>query len=334
MDNEKFFRSKIVGVGGYLPEKILTNKKLSMRIETSDEWITERTGIKERRIASDKETTSTLGIEAAKNALKNANISAKYIDLIVVATATPDNTFPATAAKIQKNLGCNAISFDVQAVCAGFIYAISVGVAMLKDGHGKKCLVIGADSMSKLLDWNDRSTAVLFGDGAGAVILENSILQNKSVQNGQWGVLATKIFTDGKYYNLLGTDGGVSKNMSTGFLRMNGKEIFKHAVDKLSSSLLMCLEECNMNINDIDWLIPHQANQRIINAVSNKVKIHQNKIISTISIHGNTSAASIPLALDVAIKKGDIKNGDILALQAIGGGLSWGSLILKIGKPN
>ena len=324
----------MTGIGSYLPKNKTSNIDLEKFMDTSDEWIKKRTGINFRHYVEDNEFTSDMGTTAAKLAILDAGLNSNDIDLIIVATTTPDDTFPSTAAKIQKNLGCKAISFDIQAVCAGFIYAISVGVAMLRDGYGKKCLVIGADSMSKLLDWDDRSTAVLFGDGAGAVILENSILQKESVQNGQWGVLATKIFTNGKYYDLLGTDGGVSKNMSTGFLRMNGKEIFKHAVDKLSSSLLMCLEECNMNINDIDWLIPHQANQRIINAVSNKVKIHQNKIISTISIHGNTSAASIPLALDVAIKKGKIKNGNILALQAIGGGLSWGSLILKIGKPN
>ena len=324
----------MTGIGSYLPKNKTSNIDLEKFMDTSDEWIKKRTGINFRHYVEDNEFTSDMGTHAAKLAILDAGLNSNDIDLIIVATTTPDDTFPSTAAKIQKNLGCKAISFDIQAVCAGFIYAISVGVAMLRDGYGKKCLVIGADSMSKLLDWNDRSTAVLFGDGAGAVILENCILQNESVQNGQWGVLATKIFTNGKYYDLLGTDGGVSKNMSTGFLRMNGKEIFKHAVDKLSSSLLMCLEECNMNINDIDWLIPHQANQRIINAVSNKVKIHQDKIISTISIHGNTSAASIPLALDVAIKKGKIKNGNILALQAIGGGLSWGSLILKIGKPN
>ena len=222
----------------------------------------------------------------------------------------------------------------MQAVCAGFIYAVSIGVSMLKDGHGNKCLVVGADSMSKLLDWNDRSTAVLFGDGAGAVILEKKNVKNEFVENDLWGVLSTKIFTNGKYYNLLNTDGGVSTSKSTGFLRMDGKEIFKHAVEKLSSSLLLCLDELQMDIKDLDWLIPHQANQRIINAVSNKVKLPQEKIVSTISIHGNTSAASIPLALDVAVKKGDIKNGNILALQAIGGGLSWGSLILKIGKPS
>ena len=324
----------MTGIGSYLPKNKTSNIDLEKFMDTSDEWIKKRTGINFRHYVEDNEFTSDMGTNAAKLAILDAGLNSNDIDLIIVATTTPDDTFPSTAAKIQKNLGCKAISFDIQAVCAGFIYAISVGVAMLRDGYGKKCLVIGADSMSKLLDWDDRSTAVLFGDGAGAVVLENSILQNESVQNDQWGVLATKIFTNGKYYDLLGTDGGVSKNMSTGFLRMNGKEIFKHAVDKLSSSLLMCLEECNMNINDIDWLIPHQANQRIINAVSNKVKIHQNKIISTISIHGNTSAASIPLALDVAIKKGNIKNGNILALQAIGGGLSWGSLILKIGKPD
>ena len=324
----------MTGIGSYLPKNKTSNIDLEKFMDTSDEWIKKRTGINFRHYVEDNEFTSDMGTNAAKLAILDAGLNSNDIDLIIVATTTPDDTFPSTAAKIQKNLGSKAISFDIQAVCAGFIYAISVGVAMLRDGYGKKCLVIGADSMSKLLDWDDRSTAVLFGDGAGAVVLENSILQNESVQNDQWGVLATKIFTNGEYYDLLGTDGGVSKNMSTGFLRMNGKEIFKHAVDKLSSSLLMCLEECNMNINDIDWLIPHQANQRIINAVSNKVKIHQNKIISTISIHGNTSAASIPLALDVAIKKGKIKNGNILALQAIGGGLSWGSLILKIGKPN
>ncbi len=324
----------MTGIGSYLPKNKTSNIDLEKFMDTSDEWIKKRTGINFRHYVEDNELTSDMGTTAAKLAILDAGLNSNDIDLIIVATTTPDDTFPSTAAKIQKNLGSKAISFDIQAVCAGFIYAISVGVAMLRDGYGKKCLVIGADSMSKLLDWDDRSTAVLFGDGAGAVVLENSTLQNESVQNDQWGVLATKIFTNGEYYDLLGTDGGVSKNMSTGFLRMNGKEIFKHAVDKLSSSLLMCLEECNMNINDIDWLIPHQANQRIINAVSNKVKIHQNKIISTISIHGNTSAASIPLALDVAMKKGNIKNGNILALQAIGGGLSWGSLILKIGKPN
>ena len=322
----------LTGIGSYLPRKTISNNELVKNLDTSDEWITKRTGIKFRHFVENDELTSDMGTNAAKLAILDADLKPNDIDLIIVATTTPDNTFPSTASKIQKNLGCKAISFDIQAVCAGFIYAISVGASMLKDSYGNKCLVIGSDSMSKIIDWKDRSTAVLFGDGAGAVILEKGIMKNKFVNYDQWGILATKIFTEGKHYDLLSTDGGVSKNKSIGFLRMNGKEVFKHAVEKLSSSLLMCLDECNMNINDIDWFIPHQANQRIINAVSNKVKIPHDKIISTISIHGNTSAASIPLALDNAIKKGNIKNGDILALQAIGGGLSWGSIILKLGK--
>ena len=324
----------LTGVGSYLPKNKTSNFDLEKIMNTSDDWITKRTGIKFRHFVEDDQFTSDMGTNAAQLAILDAGLKPDDIDLIIVATTTPDNTFPSTAAKIQKNLGCKAISFDIQAVCAGFIYAVSVGVAMLKDGHGNKCVVIGTDSMSKILDWNDRSTAVLFGDGAGAVILETKIEKKEFVQIDQWGILASKIFTDGEYYDLLSTSGGVSKSKSIGVLRMNGKEIFKHAVEKLSSSLLTCLEKCKMNVNDIDWLIPHQANQRIINAVSNKVKIPQNKIISTISIHGNTSAASIPLALDFGIKEGNVKNGNILALQAIGGGLSWGSLILKIGKPS
>ena len=323
----------LTGVGSYLPKKKVSNNDLAKIMDTSDEWVTKRTGIKFRHFVEDNELTSDMGTNAAKIAILNAGLKPSDIDLIIVATTTPDNTFPSTASKIQKNLGCKAISFDVQAVCAGFIYAISIGVAMLNVGHGNKCLIIGADSMSKLLDWNDRSTAVLFGDGAGAIILEKFSVKDDFFKNDQWGVLATKIFTNGEYYDLLNTDGGVSKTKTIGFLRMNGKEIFKHAVEKLCSSLLNCLEDINMNIKDIDWFIPHQANQRIIDAVSNKVKIPQDKIISTISNHGNTSAASIPLALDFAINNGDIKNGNILALQAIGGGLSWGSVVLKIGKP-
>ena len=324
----------LTGVGSYLPKNKTSNSDLEKFMDTSDEWIKKRTGIKFRHFVEENEYTSDMGTYAAKQAILDSGLKPNDIDIIIVATTTPDNTFPSTAAKIQKNLGCKAISFDVQAVCAGFIYAISVGVSMLKDGHGERCLVIGADSMSKILDWNDRSTAVLFGDGAGAVILETEIEKKEFVQIDQWGILASKIFTNGEYYDLLSTSGGVSKSKSIGVLRMNGKEIFKHAVEKLSSSLLKCLEKCKMNVNDIDWLIPHQANQRIINAVSNKVKIPQNKIISTISVHGNTSAASIPLALDFGVKEGNVKNGNILALQAIGGGLSWGSLILKIGKPS
>ena len=324
----------LTGVGSYLPKNKTSNNDLEKFMDTSDEWITKRTGIKFRHFVKDNELTSDMGTKAAKLAILNSCLKPNDIDLIIVATTTPDNTFPSTASKIQKNLGCKAISFDIQAVCAGFVYAISIGVAMLKDGYGDNCLVVGSDSMSKILDWNDRSTSVLFGDGAGAVILEKKLGKTKIFENDQWGILATKIFTDGEHYDLLKTDGGVSKNQKTGFLRMDGKEIFKHAVEKLTSSLTMCLEECNLDVKDIDWVIPHQANQRIINAVSKKVKISQDKIISTIASHGNTSAASIPLALDTAVKNGNIKNGNIIALQAIGGGLSWGSLVLKIGKPS
>ncbi len=324
----------LTGVGSYLPKNKASNNDLAKIMDTSDEWITKRTGIKFRHFVKENELTSDMGTNAAKLAILNSSLKPNDIDLIIVATTTSDNTFPSTASKIQKNLGCKAISFDIQAVCAGFIYAISIGVAMLKDGYGSKCLVIGSDSMSKILDWNDRSTSVLFGDGAGAVVLEKTIRKTEPTQNDQWGILATKIFTDGEHYDLLKTDGGVSENQKIGFLRMNGKEIFKHAVEKLTSSLNMCLEECNIDIKDVDWVIPHQANQRIINAVSKKVNIPHDKIISTIYSHGNTSAASIPLALDTAIKNGKIKNGNLIVLQAIGGGLSWGSLVLRIGKPS
>ncbi len=323
----------LTGVGSYLPKNKTSNHDLAKYIDTSDEWITKRTGIKFRHFVANNEYTSDLGTNAAKLAILNAGLKPIDIDIIIVATTTPDNTFPSTASKIQKNLGCSAISFDVQAVCAGFIYGMTVGISMLKDGHGKKCLVIGADSMSKILDWNDRSTAVLFGDGAGAIILEKEKVKTKFCENDDWGILASKIYTNGNFYDILNTDGGVSKSKSIGFLRMNGKEVFRHAVEKLSSSLLICLEECNKDISQVDWLIPHQANQRILDAVSNKVKLNPNKVISTIADHGNTSAASIPLALDVATKRGKVKNGNVLALQAIGGGLSWGSLILKVGKP-
>ena len=245
-------KTRIIGAGFCVPKNVVTNDDLSKMMDTSDEWIRKRTGIKFRHFVEDNELTSDMGTNAAELAIFNAGLKPTDIDLIILATTTPDNTFPSTASKIQRNLGSKAISFDVQAVCAGFIYAISIGVAMLKDTHGTKCLVIGADSMSKILDWNDRSTSVLFGDGAGAVVLEKKIVRSETVENNEWGVLATKIFTNGEYYDLLSTDGGVSKSKSTGFLRMNGKEIFKHAVEKLSSSLLMCLEECNMNIKDID----------------------------------------------------------------------------------
>ncbi len=321
----------MTGTGSYLPKNKVSNNELSKFVDTSDEWIQQRSGIKFRHFVSESEQTSDLATEAAKMALKDSELTSKDIDLIIVGTTTPDNTFPATAAKVQKNLNSNAISFDIQAVCAGFVYALSVGVSMLRDGYGKKCLIIGADSMSRILDWKDRSTSVLFGDGAGAVVLEKfQIKENNSLN---WGVLSNVIYTDGQHYDLLFTDGGVSLNKSTGHIRMHGKEVFKHAVEKLSSSFVEALKKSSYKIDDVDWLIPHQANQRIINAVADKVGFNKDKIVSTVSKHGNTSAASIPIALDYALKKNMIKNGELLGFQAIGGGLSWGSSIIKFGKP-
>ncbi len=267
---------------------------------------------------------------ASKRAIENANISNDCIDLIIVATTTPDNTFPSTATSVQKKLFINAVSFDIQAVCAGFVFALSVAKSMMLDGFYKNCLVIGADSMSKLLDWNDRSTSVLFGDGAGAVVLQKT--KNNDNQYDDWGILSNVIYSDGQFYDLLKTNGGVSSNQNIGHIEMVGKEVFKHAVDKLSISLEQALKESNKKINELDWLVPHQANQRIILAVADRMKIDANKVISTVKDHGNTSAASIPLALDHAISSNKISNGDLIGVHAIGGGLSWGASIIRIGK--
>lgn len=321
----------MTGAGSYLPIKKTSNYDLSKYVDTSDEWIQQRSGIKFRHFVSKNEKTSDLSTKAALNALQETNLHPKDIDLIILATTTPDNTFPATAAKVQKNINSNATSFDIQAVCAGFVYALSVAVSMLKNNFGDKCLVIGADSMSKILDWNDRTTSVLFGDGAGAVVLEKS--KTTDIKNQNWGVLSNVIYTDGKHYDLLFTDGGASSNQKTGFIRMQGKEVFKHAVEKLSSSFNEALKLANFTAKDVDWLVPHQANQRIINAVIDKVGFDKKRVVSTVSKHGNTSAASIPIALDYALKKKMIKNGNVLGFQAIGGGLSWGSSIVKYGKP-
>ena len=319
------------GTGSYLPLKRISNEDISKMVDTSDEWIQKRSGIKFRHFVDKGELTSDMATKAAMKVIKNSKINSKDIDLIIVATTTPDLTFPATAVKVQKNLNTNAIAFDVQAVCAGFVYALSVGVSMLKDGYGKKCLVIGADSMSKILDWKDRTTSVLFGDGAGAVLLEKIKSDDSSEFN--WGVLSNVIHTDGNFHDILYTDGGVGKSQTSGYIKMKGKDVFKHAVEKLSNSFIEALNKANLSPSDIDWLIPHQANQRIINAVGEKLGFNENKIISTVYYHGNTSAASIPLALDHAINKKMVKNGDFIGLQAIGGGLSWGSSVIKYGKP-
>ncbi|OUW59283.1 MAG: 3-oxoacyl-ACP synthase [Alphaproteobacteria bacterium TMED199] len=321
----------MTGVGSYLPINKCSNEHLSNFVDTSDEWISKRSGIKNRHFVTDNEKTSDMSFFAANKAIENAEISKKDIDLIVLATTTPDNTFPSTATLVQKKLEINAVSFDIQAVCAGFVFALSVAKSMMTEGNYKNCLVIGADSMSKLLDWNDRSTSVLFGDGAGAVILQK--FENTECKYDDWGILSNVIHSDGQFYDLLKTNGGVSTNQKVGFIEMEGKEVFKHAVDKLSSSLEEALIASNKNIDELDYLVPHQANQRIILALADRMKIDLSKVVSTVKDHGNTSAASIPLALENAINSNKILNGNLIGIQAIGGGLSWGASIIRIGKP-
>ena len=321
----------ITGVGSYLPINKCSNVKLADFVDTSDEWISKRSGIKNRHFVTDNEKTSDMSFFAANKAIENAAISKNDIDLIVLATTTPDNTFPSTATLVQKKLEINAVSFDIQAVCAGFMFALSVAKSMMIEGNYRNCLVIGADSMSKLLDWKDRSTSVLFGDGAGAVILQK--FENTECKYDDWGILSNIIHSDGQFYDLLKTNGGVSTNQKVGFIEMEGKEVFKHAVDKLSSSLEEALIASNKKIDELDYLVPHQANQRIILAVADRLKIDISKVISTVKYHGNTSAASIPLALENAINSNKILNGNLIGLHAIGGGLSWGASIIRIGKP-
>ena len=317
--------------GSYLPYNIYSNDELSKFIDTSDEWISKRSGIKNRHFVSKNETTSDLALHAALKAIENSTLDKDDINLIIVATTTPDNTFPSTATMVQKKLDIKGAAFDVQAVCAGFVFALSVAKSLMKDNNYKNCLVIGADSMSKLLDWKDRSTAVLFGDGAGAVILENK--ENIDNKLDDWGILSNVIHSDGEYYDLLKTNGGVSTDQKIGFIEMAGKEIFKHAVEKLSLSFQEALKLSNKNIKQIDWLIPHQANQRILLAVADRLKIDPVKVISTVMHHGNTSAASIPLALDYAINNNKVRNGHLMGFQAIGGGLSWGASVVRYCKP-
>ena len=317
--------------GSYLPNNICSNDELSKFIDTSDEWISKRSGIKNRHFVSKNETTSDLALQAALKAIENSTLDKDDINLIIVATTTPDNTFPSTATMVQKKLNIKGAAFDIQAVCAGFVFALSVAKSLMKDNNYKNCLVIGADSMSKLLDWKDRSTSVLFGDGAGAVILENK--ENIDNKLDDWGILSNVIHSDGEYYDLLRTNGGVSTDQKIGFIEMAGKEIFKHAVEKLSLSFQEALKLSYKNIEQIDWLIPHQANQRILLAVADRLKIDPVKVISTVKHHGNTSAASIPLALDYAINNNKVRNGHLIGFQAIGGGLSWGASVVRYGKP-
>ena len=324
MSENLYKRSKIIGVGGYLPSKVLTNNDLSKDVDTSDEWITERTGIKERRIADESETTSSLGIEAAKRAIKNAGISSKDIDLIVVATTTPDNTFPATATSIQSGLGIKkGYAYDVQAVCSGFVYALELADNAIRLGKADYALVIGSETFSRIIDWNDRSTCVLFGDGSGAVILKSTDEDSSS------SILSNHLYSDGDYKEMLFVDGGPSTSNNVGLLRMDGGGVFKHAVKKISSAIIDALEANEMTIEDVDWFVPHQANSRILEAVAKKININKEKIIVTVDKHANTSAASIPLALNEANKNNQIKKGDIVLLAAMGGGFTWGSSLIR-----
>lgn len=316
-------RAVIKGTGSALPKRRVSNDELAAKVDTSDEWITERTGIKFRHIAGPDETTATLGAEAARNALDAAGMTEKDIDLIIVATCTPDQTFPATATKVQHILGHHGgVAFDVAAVCSGFLYAFSVAESMIRAGSAKNALVIGAETMTRLLDWEDRGTCVLFGDGAGAVVL--------SGETGESGVLATQLHADGKHNELLYVDGGPSTTGTVGKLRMHGREVFRHAVTNLASVMHEVLEQANLEANDIDWVVPHQANARIIDATVKKLGLPVERVVLTVSEHANTSAASVPLALDGAVRDGRIKKGDIVVLEAMGGGFTWGASIVRM----
>ena len=319
-------RSQVAGCGAYLPERIVTNLELADRLDTSDEWIRQRTGIGERRVAAPGELTSDLAVRAGERALANAGVSAGELDLLVVATATPDNTFPATATKVQARLGMSGgAAFDVQAVCAGFIFALSVADNALRLGQARTALVIGAETFSRILDWDDRSTCVLFGDGAGALVLK---AVSASSPGGRF-VLSNHLHSDGCQYEILYVDGGPSSTRSTGFLRMQGREVFRQAVQHLSEVIDEALRVNDLTAADIDWLVPHQANSRIIDGMGRKLGLPPDKIVMTIERHANTSAASIPLALETAVDDGRIKPGHLVLMEALGGGLSWGASLVR-----
>jgi 3-oxoacyl-[acyl-carrier-protein] synthase III len=316
-------RSVIMGTGSALPPRRVTNAELAERIETTHEWIVERTGIHARHIAADGETTATLATEAARNALEAAGVSADKVGLIVLATATPDQTFPASATRVQTALGIDdCIAFDVAAVCTGFLYALSVADNMVKGGMADYALVIGSETFSRILDWDDRATCVLFGDGAGAILLQAHEAQDQ-------GILATKLHADGRHNDLLFVDGGVSTTGTVGKLRMKGKEVFRHAVVNLADVLNEVLAASGHTSDEVDWVVPHQANKRIIDATAKKLGLDPARVIVTVDQHANTSAASVPLALDVAVRDGRIKKGDLVVLEAMGGGFTWGAAVIR-----
>lgn len=321
-------RSHLLGVGHSLPTRVVENSEFKNWIETSDEWIESRSGIKRRHFAAKDQKTSDLAIEAAINAIKNAKIKRTDIDAIIVATSTPDTTFPSVATIVQGALGITkGFAFDVQAVCAGFIFALATADALIVSKQAKRVLVIGAETFSRIMNWEDRTTSVLFGDGAGAIIIEAISSSNLSTDTG---ILATDLNSDGRYRDLLYVDGGVSSTQTTGVLVMQGKEVFKHAVEKLSSTAHAVLEKAGLSPSDVDWMVPHQANIRIIKATAQKMKLPMTKVIVTVNNHGNTSAASIPLALSVANLEKKFKKGDLILMEAIGGGLAWGSILLRL----
>ena len=319
-------RSVLIGTGAALPKRAVSNAELAETVETSDEWIVARTGIRNRHLAGEGETTGTLAIDAARSALAAAGLEGKDIGLIVLATATPDQTFPATATAVQHAIGANGgIAFDVAAVCSGFLYALAVADSMLRTGMAKRALVIGAETMSRILDWEDRTTCVLFGDGAGAVVLEA-----QDVADDGPGILTTRLHADGEHSGLLYVDGGPSSTGTVGHLRMKGPEVFRHAVVNLASVLSEVLAEAGLTPADIDWVVPHQANQRILDATARKLGLPPEKVVVTVDRHANTSAASVPLALDTAVRDGRIKPGDLLVLEAMGGGFTWGACLLRV----
>ncbi|MEE2688193.1 MAG: beta-ketoacyl-ACP synthase III [Pseudomonadota bacterium] len=321
-------RSQIIGFGSYLPKEVVTNDDLARKIDTSDEWIRKRTGIAQRHIAAEGELTSDIAEQAAMVALADAAIEADEVDLIILATATPDNTFPATAARVQSNLGIRrGAAFDVQAVCAGFIFALATADNMLRLGQAETALVIGAEVFSRILDWDDRGSCVLFGDGAGATVLRAA--QEKGT-NKDRGILSTHLFSDGTYYDTLYVDGGPSTTGTSGYLRMEGREVFRHAVHRMSEVVEIALVQNGLSIDDIDWLIPHQANKRIMDSIAKKLDISYEKIVVTVDRQANTSAATIPLALAAAAADGRLCEGNLIAMSALGGGFSWGSALLRL----
>ena len=321
-------RSVVRGVGAYLPERIISNDELSERLDTSDEWIRERTGIRQRHIAADGEFTSDLGIAASRQAMVRSGIDPSDIDVVILATSTPDQTFPATAATIQAELGIQrgAAAFDLQAVCSGFVFALATADSLLRSGPYRRALVVGAETFSRILDWEDRSTCVLFGDGAGAVVLE---AQPQHGTNDDRGILSTRMRTDGRYRDKLFVDGGPSTSRTSGYLRMNGREVFRHAVTKISGVIEETLVESGLAADEIDWFVPHQANKRILEGTAAKLGIPIEKIIITLDRHANTSAASIPLALNQGVEDGRIKEGDLVLLEAMGGGFTWGAALIR-----